>query len=146
MRPSAQAALRPLATPLQPIPCGSLCAAEFDLRELFRSYDPLPHATVPAPTAPYALLPDLAYPAKPIVYPSIAALARRIHRDRRGEAIVLRPRYLEHGGRVRAVTEVLAEDQFAARHRRIGFAWTAGRPLEALRHALDAAYAATAEA
>lgn len=93
---------------------------------------------MPPTQHPYALLPSLDYPAKPLIFPSLEALARHIHRGRKGRALVLRDARLTHGGQIRRVTEVLAEDQGASRSDRLGYAWTAGRSREALEAALDA--------
>ena len=87
--------------------------------------------------AAYALLPRLEAPAKPIVYASLRALAERIHRDRGQDALELRDDRVRFRDHVRAVTEVIARDA-GGRARRIGFAWHAGRPREALEAALAA--------
>ncbi|MFN4176460.1 hypothetical protein [Phenylobacterium sp.] len=74
----------------------------------------------------YALLPHLRPGARPLGYPSLRALARRIHRDRAGHALQLRNATLSFQDRARPVIEVLAEDQASGSVRRIGFAWIAG--------------------
>ena len=92
----------------------------------------------PGVPAAYALLPRLSQPVRPHVFPSLQALARRIHRERAGEALQLRPAQVRFRDRIRDVTEVLAVDEAGGRTRRIGYAWHAGRPAEALRAALEA--------
>ncbi|HET6971705.1 MAG TPA: hypothetical protein VFH92_11310 [Phenylobacterium sp.] len=88
--------------------------------------------------AAYALLPELGPFAKPVIQPSLAALARLIHRRRGRDALQLRPARLFFRDRAREVTEVLALDETSGRTTRIGFAWHAGRPVEALQRALEA--------
>ncbi|MBW8815561.1 MAG: hypothetical protein JF588_19240 [Caulobacterales bacterium] len=88
--------------------------------------------------APFALLPELGPFARPVILPSLAALARRIHRLRGDDGLELRHATVLFRDRGRTVTEVLAIEEASGRRRRIGFAWHAGRPWEALQAALDA--------
>lgn len=79
--------------------------------------------------------------AKPFVYASLDALARRIHRDRAGEALQLQPVRIRFRDRPRPAVQVMALEQLACRTRLIGYAWISGRPWEALRDELDRAEA-----
>lgn len=87
--------------------------------------------------APYALLSKLEGDTKPMILPSLQALARRIHRLRGDDGLQLRPTKVRFRDHVRDVTEVLAIEEASGRSRRIGFAWHAGRPWQALQAALD---------
>lgn len=90
--------------------------------------------------ADYALVKQARYPFKPLVFTSLADLARHIHRMRGDDALELKPWRLVYGGGLRHVTEVLATDQVADRTRRIGYAWHKGEPREVLQAALDACW------
>lgn len=87
--------------------------------------------------ATYALLPELKPGAKPWTYPSLTALARRIHRDRRGEALHLEPGALRFRDRARDVVTVYAAAD--GRLRLIGHAWLAGVPYWSMVPVLSAA-------
>lgn len=76
---------------------------------------------------------------KPWAFDDLPALARRIHRDRAGEALQLRPVRIRFRDRPRDAVQVLALDQLGGRVRLIGYAWICGRSWQALRAALDAA-------
>jgi len=94
------------------------------------------------PTLPahydYALLPNLSPLTKPAVFADLPALVRRIHRDRRDQALHLRDDRIMVKGEdsPRRVVGVYAEDQLGHRTRFIGYAWLKGRNAEALRAAL----------
>lgn len=86
----------------------------------------------------YALVPRMEPRGKkPFGYDSLAALARRIHRDRAGDALQLKPARLRFQDEIRDVVEILAEDA-GGRVRRIGFAWIGGAHWRVLEAALDA--------
>ncbi|MDP3853176.1 hypothetical protein [Phenylobacterium sp.] len=89
----------------------------------------------------YALLANLHPLTKPMVFADLSALARRIHRDRQGQALQLRNDrvHLAFDGSIRRVVAVYGEDQVGQRTRFIGYAWLNGRDWEALQAALDAA-------
>lgn len=95
-----------------------------------------------SPTMPdgvaYALLPRVGYGVKPAVFASLAALARRIHRERGHEALELRPERLTFRDSPREVTAVYARHPVSDRLRFIGYAWHAGRDWRALEAALQA--------
>lgn len=97
--------------------------------------------TMPPNTA-YALLPRLAPGAKPCAYPSLRALAARIHRDRAGRALQLLPARVRFRDRDRDVTEVLALDEASGSTARLGFAWVAGGDWRTLQAGLEALAAA----
>lgn len=89
--------------------------------------------------ADYALLTTQATAAKPIAFPDIQALARRIHRERRGEALLLSPQTLRfQDGEIRKVTVVYGVDQIADRRRFIGYAWHKAGDWRALEAAIEA--------
>jgi hypothetical protein len=85
---------------------------------------------------PYALFPNVQPRMKPFAYPSLDALARRIHRDRRGDALQLRTVTVRFKDRPRSAVQVMAED-IGGRTRLIGYAWLAGKPREVLEAALE---------
>ena len=91
-------------------------------------------------TYDYALLTNLHPLTKPTVFPTLPALARRIHRDRLGQALMLRGDRvrLRHDNTIRPVVAVYGLDQVGNRTRFIGYAWLRGRDTEALEAALDA--------
>ena len=89
-------------------------------------------------TVPFALLPSLRPGAKPCGYASLRALAQRIHRERRGDALELKPAQVRFRDHPRDVTEVLARNEASGETRRIGFAWAAGKDWTALQAALAA--------
>lgn len=120
----------PYADPLSTPERGRLDARLADTLRQFRS------PTMPA-NAPYALLPQLEGAPKPAIVPSLQALARRIHRLRGADGLELRPTKVRFRDQVRDVTEILAIEEASGRRRRIGFAWHAGRPWQALQAALD---------
>jgi hypothetical protein len=98
-------------------------------------------------TADYALLTSAQPSAKPWVFPTLDALARRIHRDRRGEALDLRTTKINvppFGQRT--VTAIYALDQVGGRARFLGYAWARGQSREALQAALQAVEPNMAEA
>lgn len=102
--------------------------------------------TMPA-EADYALLTSARPSAKPWVFPDIDGLARRIHRDRRGEALDLRTTKINvppFG--IRRVIAVYGQDQVGGRTRFIGYAWARGQSREALEAALQAVEPSMAEA
>lgn len=119
--------------PLTPRDCAHLSPAVVDALAHFRS-PPM------SEDIDFALIDGepKGYPIKPTVYASLTALARAIHRRRGDDALEVRPGSLLLGGKVRAVTEIIAVDQRADRRRRIGYAWHAGRSLDALKVALQA--------
>lgn len=84
----------------------------------------------------YALLTDLST-KRPWGFSTLAELARRVHRDRAGDALQLRPAVIEFRDGPRDVAEVLAEDA-GGRVRRIGFAWLNGAHWRTLEAALAA--------
>jgi hypothetical protein len=88
-------------------------------------------------TPDFALLPKVGFGLKPVVFPTIYDLARRIHRDRGHEALDLQPATFRFAGAFWKGVEVLAIDQRSERTRRIGHAWISGRPIEVLKAALD---------
>lgn len=120
----------PYVDPLDPLERRRLSETDAETRRFFRS------PTLPA-NAPYALLPQLEGQPKPAIVPSLKALARRIHRLRGADGLELRPTKVRFRDQVRDVTEVLAIEEASGRRRRIGFAWHAGRPWQALQAALD---------
>lgn len=109
--------------------------------------DDAPSLYFASPTMPsdqsYALLPDLRATTKPAGFASLDDLARRIHRDRRGEVLQLTPAMVRFRQRDGAVVKILAFQPASERSRLIGFAWLHGRPPEALQAALDRAQPAT---
>jgi hypothetical protein len=86
---------------------------------------------------PYALIPSLEWPRKPLGFASIAALARHIHRQRGDDALELQTQQLQFQDRTRDVVEVLAID-VGGRARRIGLAWINGQHWRVLEAALTA--------
>lgn len=88
--------------------------------------------------ASYALLSRVDGHTKPAIYPSLDALARRIHRDRGVRALELKPATVTFKDHARDCTEVLALDE-GDRIERIGFAWIARGDWRVLQVALDAA-------
>jgi hypothetical protein len=92
-----------------------------------------------AETRTPALFADLRPTTKPWAFEDLPALARRIHRDRRGGILQLRPVVVRFRDAPRAMVEVLAQSPGSGRCWRIGHAWIGGRPWEALQAALDRA-------
>lgn len=97
------------------------------------AYDLAPH--LPS-GVPYALVTARAGD-KPWAFPSVAALARRIHRDRGPDALQLRPVKVRFRDRPRDAVQVYAVDQVGGRERLIGYAWISGRDWTVLQAALD---------
>ncbi|MES2034908.1 MAG: hypothetical protein V4466_12095 [Pseudomonadota bacterium] len=93
---------------------------------------------------PYALV-TAAAGAKPWAFPGLAQLARRIHRERAGEALQLRPVRVRFKDGPRDVVQVLCVDQVGGRERLIGYAWISGRDWTVLTAALDAGEASDGE-
>ena len=87
----------------------------------------------------YALLTDARRHAKPCVYPDLASLARRVLRERHGQALDLRADRMFFRGEAtpRRVVTVYGEDQVGGRTRFIGYAWLKGQGPEALSAALE---------
>ncbi len=96
----------------------------------------------------FALLPDRAPRTKPAVFPDLPSLARRIHRDRLGQALQLRPDRVIVDGQVGplSVIAIHAEDAAGNVTRFLGYAWLEGRGLDALKGALDATLSPVARA
>lgn len=80
---------------------------------------------------------------KPYAFDDLAALARRVHRDRRGHPLRLTPARLRFRDGPRSVVGVFALEPMSGSERLVGHAWISGRPWEALQNALDRAEAAT---
>lgn len=80
--------------------------------------------------------------AKPFAYPSLAALARRIHADRAGDSLQLAPVRVRFQDGPRDAVQLKALDQTGGRERLIGYAWISGRDWTVLHAALDQAEAA----
>lgn len=121
-----QAAIAPTLAPNVAAVLGPHCTAAI---LHIRSPD-MPHGLT------YALFPTLTPGRKPWGYPSLQALARRIHRDRAGDALQLHQEKVSFRDHVREVTAVYAEDPTSQRVRFLGYAWTGDRPREALEAAL----------
>jgi hypothetical protein len=84
----------------------------------------------------YALLPELSPTAKPVVFPDLDSLARRIHRDRDGQTLDLTEiEDLELQGRPDATrgVAVWTLDAGNDRDRFLGFAWLDGGGLQLLQ-------------
>jgi hypothetical protein len=127
--------MAPAVPYLDPLDAGERRRLSATRAELYRS---IRSVFMPADAA-YALLPQLEGAPKPCILPSLAALARRIHRLRGQDGLQLNPTQVRFRDRVRPVTEILAIEEASGRCRRLGFAWHAGRSIEALRAALDEA-------
>jgi hypothetical protein len=74
--------------------------------------------------------------ARPYAYPDMAALARRIQRDRQADPIQMTPVRFRFRDGLRSAVRVTAED-FGGRVRLIGHAWISGRSWEALAEAIE---------
>lgn len=74
--------------------------------------------------------------AKPLAFSSLAALARRIQRDRREDPIQMTPVRFRFRNGLRGAVRVTAED-FGGRVRLLGHAWISERPWEALAEAIE---------
>lgn len=88
----------------------------------------------------FALVPDARPGTKPTVYRSAEDLARRIHRERAGQALQLKDDRLlvRSEPAPRRVVAVYGLDQVGGRTRFIGYAWLKGQGREALQAALEA--------
>lgn len=75
---------------------------------------------------PFALLTSLDARRKPWAFATLAELAQRIHRDRQGEELQLKPMTIATRRGKRAVVQISTPERL------IGFAWIGGRDHQAL--------------